>query len=82
MLEAPPLPEGLPIPEDDGACDHLIGMRLPPVTLMSSSGRAVNMAALSGLHVIYIYPMSGEDDSVLRHCSGYSNRIARQWTAL
>ncbi len=65
MLEAPPLPEGLPIPEDDGACDHLIGMRLPPVTLTSSSGRAVNMAALSGLHVIYIYPMSGEDDSVL-----------------
>ena len=65
MLEAPPLPEGLPIPEDDGACDHLTGMSLPPVTLTSSSERTVNMAALRGLHVIYIYPMSSENDSVL-----------------
>lgn len=23
------LPEGLPVPEDDGACDHLLGLRLP-----------------------------------------------------
>ncbi len=29
------LPEGLPIPTDDGACDHLPGMRLPPVALAS-----------------------------------------------
>lgn len=65
MLEMPPLPEGLPVPEDDGACDHLIGMSLPPVNLVSSSRQLVNMAALRGLNVIYIYPMSGEDDSVL-----------------
>ncbi len=65
MLERPKLPEGLPAPEDDGACDHLIGMSLPPVNLTSSSGRSVNMAALSRLYVIYIYPMSSEDDSIL-----------------
>ncbi len=65
MLKAPPLPAGLPVPEDDGACDHLFGMELPDVMLRNSSGRIVNMAALTGLHVIYIYPMSGEDDSVL-----------------
>lgn len=65
ILEMPPLPEGLPVPEDDGACDHLIGMSLPPVNLVSSSRQLVNMAALRGLNVIYIYPMSGEDDSVL-----------------
>jgi peroxiredoxin len=40
-------------------------MKLPAVRLTSSAGRAVDMSGLKGLTVIYIYPMSGEDDSVL-----------------
>jgi len=65
MMPAPELPEGLPAPVDDGACNHLVGMKMPAVDLISSSGRAVDMSKLDGLSVIYIYPMSGEDDSVL-----------------
>ncbi len=65
LLKAPELPSDLPVPVDDGACDHLVGMRLPAVQLTSSAGRAVDMSRLVGLTVIYIYPMSGEDDSVL-----------------
>ena len=57
----PQLPPGLPIPADDGACAHLAGLRLPPVTLKAASGRAVDLSALQGLNAIYIYPMSGPD---------------------
>lgn len=61
----PKLPEGLPVPVDDGACDHLAGARLPNVTLTSSWGRQVLLSGLRGLTVIYIYPMSGKEDSQL-----------------
>src|ERR687884_653889 len=32
------LPEGLPVPEDDGAADHLPGKQLPSVALKSTAG--------------------------------------------
>ena len=49
------LPEGLPVPEDDGASDHLAGLELPELTLASSLGD-VNVRDFD---VIYIYPRSG-----------------------
>jgi peroxiredoxin len=56
------LPEDLPVPVDDGACDHLPGMLLPGVTLASTAGGSVNLAELSGLTVVYAYPRTGEPD--------------------
>jgi peroxiredoxin len=54
------LPEGLPVPEDDGACDHLLGKMLPQLTLESSQG-PVSMRALSmDRLVLYIYPRTGQ----------------------
>lgn len=53
------LPENLPIPIDDGACDHLTGLHLPSVALMSTSGRVVDFAGLPGLIVVYCYPRTG-----------------------
>ena len=53
------LPENLPVPEDDGACDHLRGMDLPPIPLASTSGEVVDLAALPGRTVVYCYPMTG-----------------------
>jgi peroxiredoxin len=54
------LPEGLPVPEDDGACDHLLGKMLPQLTLESSRG-PVSMRALSmDRLVLYIYPRTGQ----------------------
>ena len=38
------LPSHLPVPEDDGAADHLVGLELPDLTLQSSGG-AVNVTA-------------------------------------
>jgi peroxiredoxin len=49
------LPEGLPVPVDDGAADHLTGSAVPDLVLPSSRG-AVN---LRDFEVHYVYPRSG-----------------------
>ncbi|MFZ0385376.1 MAG: peroxiredoxin [Solirubrobacteraceae bacterium] len=54
------LPEDLPVPVDDGAADHLTGMRMPSVVLPATDGSDVDVGALGeGLTVLYIYPMTG-----------------------
>ena len=50
------LPEGLPVPVDDGAADHLTGAELPDLVLPSSQG-AVNVRDFD---VLYVYPRSGK----------------------
>src|SRR5947209_3151843 len=40
------LPENLPAPADDGACDHLPGMRLPSLPLRSTAGDLVDLPGL------------------------------------
>ena len=57
------LPANLPVPVDDGACDHLLGSTLPSVSLTSTTGKAVNLSACAGTLVIYFYPMLGRPDS-------------------
>ena len=53
------LPDGLPVPEDDGAADHLPGLELPDLTLPSSRG-PVNLAELARERlVLYVYPRAG-----------------------
>jgi peroxiredoxin len=59
------LPDDLPVPEDDGAADHLPGMRLPSVPLASTSGEIVDLSALPGRTVVYCYPMTGRPDRSL-----------------
>jgi peroxiredoxin len=59
------LPNDLPVPEDDGAADHLPGMRLPSVLLASTSGEIVDLSALPGRTVVYCYPMTGRPDRSL-----------------
>ena len=55
------LPPGLPVPEDDGAADHVAGMELPDLLLDSSQG-PVNVRDFT---VIYVYPRSGRPDQPL-----------------
>jgi len=56
------LPDNLPIPDDDGATDHLVGVRLPTLTLPATAGTAVDLAALPGWTIVYIYPRTGRPD--------------------
>jgi len=53
------LPEGLPVPEDDGACRHLTGARLPSESLPSTTGGAVGLSKIAGTIVVYCYPRTG-----------------------
>src|SRR5437867_11359326 len=51
------LPPGLPVPLDDGACDHLAGMSMPSVRLRSTRGREVDLAEVSiRPTVMFFYP--------------------------
>ena len=55
------LPADLPVPIDDGACDHLTGMRIPVVSLRSTKGREVNLAEASQRPtVLFFYPETGK----------------------
>ncbi len=54
------LPRDLPVPEDDGAADHVPGLELPDLGLPSTRGGEANLAALGeGLLVAYVYPRTG-----------------------
>ncbi len=59
------LPKDLPIPQDDGACNHLTGMKLPSLALASTHGRWVDLSTLTGTTVVYIYPRTGRPDQEL-----------------
>jgi peroxiredoxin len=59
------LPKDLPVPQDDGACDHLKGMKLPAVTLQATGGRKVDLSSLKGTTVVYVYPRTGRPDQDL-----------------
>jgi peroxiredoxin len=56
------LPPDLPVPQDDGACRHLPGLRLPRLALASTGGGRVDLSALAGRTVVYAYPRTGEPD--------------------
>ncbi|MFC8718764.1 MerR family DNA-binding transcriptional regulator [Kitasatospora sp. NPDC057198] len=58
------LPSGLPVPEDDGAADHLVGRAMPDIDLASTAGCAVPVHALGeGRSVLYCYPLTGRPDT-------------------
>jgi peroxiredoxin len=56
------LPEDLPIPEDDGACDHLPRARIPAFSLRATTGGELDLAELTarGSSVLFIYPRTGK----------------------
>jgi len=56
------LPPDLPVPHDDGAAEHLTGMRLPALSLRATTGGEVELAAAAaaaGTLVLYLYPRTG-----------------------
>ncbi|MBL1320850.1 MAG: peroxiredoxin [Methylophaga sp.] len=63
MKDLHQLPDNLPVPADDGACDHLEGMSLPSQLLQTSSNSSLDLSAEKGIVVIFFYPMIGRPDS-------------------
>ena len=54
------LPEGLPVPRDDGATRRLRGARVPDIELAATDGSTVSLARLKGRTVVYVYPRTGK----------------------
>jgi peroxiredoxin len=59
LLDPTILPDDLPVPEDDGGARHLAGMRLPALALAATDGTRVDLSALKGRAVLYVYPRTG-----------------------
>lgn len=53
------LPKDLLRPVDDGAASHLHGMSLPKLVLPATNDSNIDLTAIAGRFVIYIYPMTG-----------------------
>jgi len=53
------LPDELPAPVDDGACDQLPGQPLPALALSACDGSLVDLSARSGRTVVFVYPRTG-----------------------
>ncbi|MBV9194556.1 MAG: peroxiredoxin [Solirubrobacterales bacterium] len=54
------LPDGLPVPVDDGAAKHVPGRPMPPLVLPGTDGSTVSLHELGpGRTVVYIYPLTG-----------------------
>src|SRR5436190_7479235 len=86
------VPPDLPVPEDDGAADHLLGTMLPQLTLESSQG-SVSLRELGReLFVLYVYPRTGRPDRPVpadwddipgaRGCTPQSIAFRERWNEL
>jgi peroxiredoxin len=59
------IPDDLPVPEDDGAADHLLNAVVPPIALRATTGETINVAELKGRTVLFAYPRTGRPDEEL-----------------
>ena len=59
------LPDDLPVPNDDGAADHLLNAAVPTVALKTTTGDTVRLDQLDGRTVLFCYPRTGRPDEEL-----------------
>ena len=63
MPDLTQLPGHLPVPNDDGAADHLRGCVLPSVALSATTGGSTDPTEYdSEWLVLFVYPMTGRPD--------------------
>jgi peroxiredoxin len=62
MRDLNTLPPDLPPPVDDGAADHLMGWRLPPVALEATDGTSIDLSQIREDAVVFAYPRTGRPD--------------------
>ena len=54
----------IPAPTDDGAAAHLVGMTIPPFSLIATDDTSVTLSALPGRTVVFAYPRTGEPGKI------------------
>ena len=56
-------PKDLPIPEDDGACNHLINSHLPDISLPNQDGNLLKLNRIDTFRIVlYFFSMTGRPD--------------------
>ena len=50
---------------DDGLADHLIGMKLPSLSLLATNGTKIDLSQVQGRFVVYCYPRTGTPNTSL-----------------
>jgi len=63
MKDSSKLPDDLPVPVDDSACDHIEGMLFPSMLLITNSDQSIDHSKVKGTVVIFFYPMIGNPNS-------------------
>ena len=60
------LPSNLPIPEEDGACRHLLNANIPSVSLANQEGNLLKLKRNDTFRIIlYCFPMTGHPEKPL-----------------
>ena len=60
------IPDNFPKPENDGLCDHLEGMSIPDISLLTQNGDSLKLRRKEMFRLIlYFYPMTGRPDKPL-----------------
>ncbi|HET6983647.1 MAG TPA: peroxiredoxin [Myxococcaceae bacterium] len=54
------IPEGLPVPVDDGRARHLTGLAVPSVPLQATTGERIDLSTVPGRAVVFAYPRTGQ----------------------
>ncbi len=54
----------IPAPSDDGAAAHLVGMKIPLLSLVATDDTSVMLSALPGRTVVFAYPRTGEPGKI------------------
>ena len=54
------IPEGLPVPVDDGRARHLTGLAVPSVSLEATTGEQIDLSTIPGRAVVFAYPRTGQ----------------------
>ena len=56
------IPEGLPVPADDGRARHLSGLAVPSVPLPATTGERIDLSTIPGRAVVFAYPRTGQPE--------------------
>jgi peroxiredoxin len=59
------IPEDLPVPEDDGAADHLLDAVVPAIALKATTGETVRLDQPGQRTILFCYPRTGRPDEEL-----------------
>jgi peroxiredoxin (alkyl hydroperoxide reductase subunit C) len=54
----------IPAPVDDGAAAHLVGLMVPPISLVATDDTSVTLSVLPGRSVVFAYPRTGEPGKI------------------